>query len=607
MIFRRKRVRYPGGYERSMNATQILLMMAELLGGLAFFLYGMSAMSSGLEQMAGGALERTLKKVTKNDFLGFFLGAGITVAIQSSSAMTVMLVGLVNSGIMNFADTFGMIMGSNVGTTITAWILTLGGISGDNFLLVLLKPMTFAPLLAFVGIAMRMLSKSEKKHHIGVIMIGFAVLMAGMDMMGNSMETFQKDPAFQSLLTAFSSPLIAFVVSTVFTGVIQSSAATVAIVQAIATTAFLTNDPLTYQVAIPLVLGANIGTCITSLISAIGTNKNAKRVVAVHMSVNAIGGSLCIAIMYMLMAFAPKFMAQPINTFGVAAVHSLFNIGITVLFWPLKKYLLALCEKMVRSDKEEKHTVFLDERIFNNVPLAISECDRLTDEMAEYAREALLCSISLVDEYDEEKANRVRELETLTDKYEDKLGTYLVRLSGNILSDTDSHHVSLMLRSIGDLERFGDHALNICEAAREIKEKKIVFSDSAKKELAVITKALTQILNSTVDSFVNGDIKLASQVEPLEQVIDKLNNELKARHVKRLQKGDCTIQLGFVFNDLLANYERVSDHCSNIAAYTLQINSPLLNTHKYLRTIREEEHGEYVQRLEEFEQLYVLD
>lgn len=590
-----------------MSATQILLMIAELLGGLTFFLYGMSAMSGGLEQMAGGSLERTLKKVTKNDFLGFFLGAGITVAIQSSSAMTVMLVGLVNSGIMNFADTFGMIMGSNVGTTITAWILTLGGISGENFLLVLLKPMTFAPLLAFVGIALRMFTKSEKKHHIGVIFIGFAVLMTGMDMMGNSMETFQKDPAFQSLLTAFSSPLLAFAASTLFTGVIQSSAATVAIVQAIATTSLLNGTPITFQIAIPLILGANIGTCVTSLISAIGTNKNAKRVVAVHTSVNAIGGSLCIAIMYLLMAFAPGFMAQPINTFGVAAVHSLFNIGITVLFWPLKKFLLALCEKMVRSDNEEKHTVFLDERIFNNIPLAISECDRLTREMAEYAREALLSSVALVDEYDEEKAARITELETLTDKYEDKLGTYLVRLSGNILSDSDSHHVSLMLRSIGDLERFGDHALNICDAAKEIKEKKIIFSDSAKKELSTITNALIQILNNTVDSFISNDVALASQVEPLEQVIDKLNHELKARHVQRLQKGDCTIQLGFVFNDLLANYERVSDHCSNLAAYTLQRTSPLFNTHKYLRNIREDARGEYVQMLEEFERIYALD
>ncbi len=592
----------------SSGATQILIMLAMLVGGLAFFMYGMNVMSTGLETMAGGGLERTMKKVTSNDFFGFFLGAGITVAIQSSSAFTVMLVGLVNSGIVQFGNTFGMIMGSNVGTTLTAWILSLAGISKDSFVMTLLQPMTFAPILAFVGIVIRMFTKSEKKHNLGLIFIGFAVLMFGMELMSASMVTVRSIPGFDKFLASLTSPVIALLVSTIFTGVIQSSAAIIGIVQALALAQIATDNPLTWQMAIPLVLGANIGTCVTALISSAGTNKNAKRVVIMHFFVNVLGSALCMAIMYGMKIFSVTLLHAPIDMVGVAIVHTMFNFVTTVVLFPIKKWVIKLCTKIVPDDKNEKqHTVFLDERIFNNTPLAIGECRRIANEMADYTRQAIMVSLELISKYDETKAQFVRDTETLTDKYEDKLGTYLVRLSSNNLSEDDSHSVSRMLHSLSDFERISDHALNICGTALEIKEKNIVFSDDAKCEINVMIDALKEIVNITVNSFINDDFDLASHVEPIEQVIDKLKDELKARHIDRLQNGECTVQLGFVFSDLLTNMERVSDHCSNIAVYTIQQNSPKLDTHKYLRKVRTSAVGNFVEEYNEYEKKYSLD
>ena len=572
-----------------MSSTTILLMVAELFGGLAFFLYGMSMLSGGLENLTGGTLEQTLKKVTRNPFLSFFLGAGITIAIQSSSAMTVMLVGLVNSGIVDFCDTFGVVMGSNVGTTLTAWLLSLAGIGGDNFFLTLLKPMTFAPLLAFIGILFRMISKEEKKKNIGLIFIGFAILMTGMDFMSNSMNSVQEMKGFQSLLTAFSSPIVALLISILFTGIIQSSAATIGIVQALALT-----GAITYEMAIPLVLGANIGTCITAFLSSFGTNKNAKRVVALHIYVNVIGSVVCMIILYILKATGASILSMTVSMFGVAIIHTLFNLVNTIVPIPFKKAIYKLCELTVKGDNDKTHTVFLDERLFNNTALAVSECHRLTNEMAEHARDSLTKAIGLISSYKAETTQYIRENEELIDKYEDKLGTYLVRLSNNELSENLSHSIARMLHSIGDFERIGDHALNICKVAEEMHNKNIHFSDEAKKEIAVITNAVTEILNMTVDSFINDDIELASHVEPLEQVIDTLNKKLKARHVARLQSGECTIELGFVFTDLLTNYERVSDHCSNVAVYTMQLPSDKLDAHKYLAKIKNAETGAFV-------------
>lgn len=583
-------------------ATQILTMFAMLVGGLAFFLYGMSTMSSGLEQMAGGGLERTMKKVTSNDFLGFFLGAGITVAIQSSSAMTVMLVGLVNSGIVEFGNTFGMIMGSNVGTTLTAWILSLAGIGEGNFFITLLQPMTFAPILAFIGIVIRMISKSEKKRNLGIIFIGFAVLMFGMELMSESMQAVRTVPGFDKFLASLTSPIIALLVSTVFTGIIQSSAATIGIVQALALTGVIT-----WQMAIPLVLGANIGTCVTALISSLGTNKNAKRVVIMHFFVNVFGSMLCMLIMYGMEIFGVNILNAKIDMVGVAVIHTMFNLVTTVVLFPIKKLIIKFCTKIIPDGKEEQHTAFLDERIFNNTPIAISECRRLSNEMAEYTRKAIMQSLDLIWNYNEKKAQSVRDTESITDKYEDKLGTYLVRLSSNNLTEEDSHAVSRMLHSLSDFERISDHALNISDIALEIKEKNIAFSDDAKREIIIMMNALKEIMNITIDSFMNDDFEAASHVEPIEQVIDKLKDELKSRHIERLQKGECTVQMGFVFSDLLTNMERVSDHCSNIAVFTIQQDSPKLDTHKYLRKIRNSDVGNFVEEYNEYERKYSLD
>ena len=585
-----------------MISTQILLMTAELLGGLAFFLYGMSTLSDGLENIAGGALEKTLKKVTKNQFLSFFLGAGITIAIQSSSAMTVMLVGLVNSGIVNFCDTFGIIMGSNVGTTLTAWLLSLTGISGDNFFLTLLKPMTFAPILAFIGILLRMVSKQDRKKNIGLILIGFAVLMTGMDFMSSSMSAVREMDGFQNLLFAFSSPMIALLISMLFTGIIQSSAATIGIVQALALT-----GSITYEMAIPLVLGANIGTCITALISSFGTNKNAKRVVAMHIYVNVIGSVLCLILLYIAEFTGVAFIKSPVSMIGVAMIHTLFNFVNTVILVPFRKWVIRLCELTVKKNDGKTHTVFLDERLFNNTALAVSECHRLTSEMAEHARVSLLKSISVISKYDAQTVQFIRENEELIDKYEDKLGTYLVRLSNNEQSENTAHSIARMLHSIGDFERIGDHALNICKVAEEMHDKGIHFSKDAIKEIETITSAVSEILNMTIDSFINDDIEQASHVEPLEQVIDKLNKELKARHINRLQNGECTIELGFIFTDLLTNYERVSDHCSNIAVYTMQLPTDMLDTHKYLHKLKSSLNGTFVDDFNKFSEKYTLD
>ena len=585
-----------------MTSTQILTIIAGLVGGLTFFLFGMNVMSEGLEKMAGGALERTMKKVTSNDFLGFFLGAGVTIAIQSSSAMTVMLIGLVNSGIVEFTNTFGMIMGSNVGTTLTAWLLSLTGISGDNFFLTLLQPMTFAPILAFIGIAFQMLSKKEKQKNLGFIFIGFAVLMAGMDMMSASMDFLKGEEgqaALNALLSVFNKPFLALLASTVFTGVIQSSAATIGMVQALALT-----GAITYEMAIPLVLGANIGTCVTALLSCVGTNKNAKRVVVLHFTVNTFGSLICMALLYIIKAFAGDFVASTVGMLEVAIIHTAFNAVATVVFTPIKKLLLNFCIRCVPDKAEKEHTAFLDERLFINTTLAISECRRLTGEMAEYSRKALQLAVEILDNYDAAKVEEIKRLETLTDKYEDKLSTYLVRISKNNISESESHAVTRLLHSIGDFERISDHAMNLCDSAEEIKEKSIIFSQDASAEIKVVTDATTEILNIAVDSFLNDDAQLAAHVEPLEQVIDKLKDTLKARHVERLQRGDCTIQLGFVFTDLLTNYERISDHCSNIAVYTMQLNSEKLDAHKYLRKLRADQSGAFANEYNLYEEKY---
>jgi len=576
-------------------------MVIPLVLGLTFFMFGMNVMSGGLETMAGGGLERTMKKVTSNDFFGFFLGAGITVAIQSSSAFTVMLVGLVNSGLLDFSNTFGLIMGSNVGTTLTAWLLSLAGLEGKWYIEIL-NPSFFAPILAFIGIVMQMFSKSDKKKDLGNIFIGFAILIFGMDLMSDSMVSVRTLPGFDTFLATLKSPIIALLISTVFTGVIQSSAATIGIVQALA----LSGGGITWEMAIPLVLGANIGTCVTALIGALGTNKNAKRVVIMHFSVNVFGSIVCMIIMYLLKAFGVSILTAEIAMVGVAIIHTLFNGINTAMLLPIKKLIIKFCMVVVPDKEEKQHTVFLDERIFNNVPLAISECTRLAVEMANATRLAIFDSIELLKGYDEEKTAEIREQEKLIDKYEDKLGTYLVRLSNHQLSELDSHRVARLLHSIGDYERMSDHALNICKVAEEMHTKGIQFSENATKEIKTVTAAIVEILNMTVDSFENDDAELAVHVEPLEQVIDGLKKTLKKRHIERLQNGECTIELGFVFTDLLSNYERISDHCSNIAVYTMQLRGDTFDAHKYLREIKSNAVDRFMDEFSTYEKKYTV-
>jgi len=575
-------------------------MIVPLLCGLTFFLFGMNVMSGGLETMAGGGLERTMKKVTANDFFGFFLGAGITVAIQSSSAFTVMLVGLVNSGLLEFGNTFGMIMGSNVGTTLTAWLLSLAGLEGKWYIEIL-NPSVFAPILAFFGIAMQMFSKSDKKKDLGNIFIGFAILICGMDLMSDSMMSVRDLPWFYSFLETLKSPIIALLISTAFTGVIQSSAATIGIVQALAL-----SGGITWEMAIPLVLGANIGTCVTALIGSIGTNKNAKRVVIMHFSVNFFGSIICMIIMYIMKAFGVGILGTEIAMVGVAIVHTLFNAINTLILLPVKKLIIKFCTLVVPDREEKTHTVFLDERIFNNTPLAISECRRLTNEMAELSKDSLIKSMELVTNYSAQTMESIREIENLTDKYEDRLGTYLVRLSNKKLSESESHEVARMLHSIGDFERIGDHALNICKLAEEMNVKNISFSNDGIRELGIISAAVKETINMAIDSFINDNQEVASHVEPLEQVIDKLSKKLKALHISRLQNNECTIELGFIFTDLITNYERVSDHCSNIAVYTMQLPTDMLDAHKYLNSIKSSSNSEFVEDYEMYKAKYKI-
>ncbi len=570
-----------------------------LIGGLAFFLFGMNVMSDGLRKMAGGSLERSLKKITDNRWMAMLLGFVITIAIQSSSAMTVMLVGLVNSGIMQFGQTIGVIMGSNIGTTVTTWITSLSGISGSG-VISMLNPKNFAPVIALLGIAMITLSKKPRRHDFGRILVGFAILMYGMVMMGNSVQELENSGSFQALLTAFNNPIVAVLISTVFTGVIQSSAGTIGILQNLAL-----SGQITYNMAIPLVLGANIGTCVTALISSMGVNKNAKKVAIVHIIIKIIGTVVCMGLFYgASLIFRFDFIDDPVTIFGVAMIHTVFNVVNTVILFPFWKHLERLTNLLVRPSKATEETAFLDERLLSTVSIAVSEADARTNKMAQIARKTILSAISLLHNYDEKTAQAVLKYEDDLDMYEDKLGTFLVKLARKSLSEKDSQEVSKMLHTIGDLERLGDHAVNLLRSAQEIHEKKISFSPQAKRELETLTDALNDILNLTIDSFCQEDLEMARRVEPLEQVIDLLIAEAKSAHVERLQAGTCTIEMGFVLSDLLTNYERVSDHCSNIAVALIETHAGSFGTHEYLNAVKESGSHEFAEVFRDYKEKY---
>ena len=537
-----------------------------LCGGLAFFLYGMTTMSKSLEKMAGGRLERLLKRMTSNPVKGLLLGAGITIAVQSSSAVTVMLVGLVNSGVMELGQTIGVIMGSNVGTTLTAWILSLTGIESESVLLNLLKPENFAPLFALAGILLIMGSKRQRRRDIGRILIGFAILMSGMEMMKNSVSPLAELPGFSDLLTAFRNPLLGVAVGAVFTGVIQSSAASVGILQALALT-----GSITYGVAIPIIMGQNIGTCVTALISSIGVSRGAKRVSVIHIAFNVIGTAIGLIVFCggdLLFHF--PFMDSTVGAVGVALCHTVFNIGTTALLLPFSRQLEWLARAAVKEEDKTPRFAFLDPLLLRTPGAAVSECAAMTCEMGALARKSLLASLGQLSKYNGSLEAELLENEDKLDIYEDRLSGYLVQISQHGLSMEDIHTVARLLHAIGDFERIGDHALNIQESARELHEKGLSFSGAAEAELQVLERALEEILTAAVDCFRADDPAAAKLVEPLEETIDRLTDEIRARHIHRLQSGECTVQLGFILNDLLTNLERVSDHCSNIAVCVME-------------------------------------
>ena len=553
-----------------------------LCGGLAFFLYGMTTMSKSLEKMAGGKLERLLKRMTSNPFKSLLLGAGITIAIQSSSAMTVMLVGLVNSGVMELGQTIGVIMGSNIGTTLTAWILSLTGIESESVLVNLLKPENFSPVIALIGIILIMGSKKQKRRDIGRIMVGFAILMYGMELMKNAVSPLADMPEFSSLLTAFNNPLLGVLVGAVFTGVIQSSAASVGILQALALT-----GSITYGMAIPIIMGQNIGTCVTALLSAIGVNRNAKRVAVIHISFNVIGTAVCLVLFYGGNAiFHFTFMNQAVGAVGIAFCHTVFNVLTTLMLLPFSRQLEKLARRMIRTEDKAEQFAFLDPLLLRTPSVAISECTAMTNRMGELAHRNILLAIQQFSDYSEEREAEIIQNEDKLDIYEDRLGNYLVQISQHGVSMDDIHTVSRLLHAIGDFERVGDHALNLQESSQELHEKELRFSDDAKAELDVLISALEEIMDEAFGSFASGDLARARSVEPLEETIDQLIEEIRMRHIHRLQTGDCTIQLGFILSDLLTNLERVSDHCSNIAISVIEESDSDMDPHAYLQDLK---------------------
>ncbi len=560
----------------------IIFSFFSLFGGLAFFLYGMNIMSTGLEKLAGSKLEQMLRRMTSNPLKALFLGVVVTTAIQSSSAVTVMLVGLVNSGIMELPQTVGVIMGSNIGTTMTAWILSLAGIEADgNFFIHLIKPENFSPLLALIGLLLTMMAKSNRQKSMGSILLGFALLMYGMELMKDSMAPLTDSPKFASIMTAFNNPVFAVAAGAILTAIIQSSSASVGILQALATT-----SNISYGMAIPIIMGQNIGTCITAVISAIGVSKNARKVSVIHLSFNLIGTALCLGLFYGANAmFTFAFTELPVEPWSIAVIHSVFNIFVTIILLPFNKQLVKLADVLVRSGESERQH-FLDDRLLSTPSIAISECNNLTIKMAQLAEETLTSAMNMAGNYAYREANTIRASEDFLDRYEDELGTYLVKLSGKDLSDADNRKVSKLLHTIGDFERLGDHALNLLDGAEEIYDKKITFSGDAQRELGVLSNAIRNIMTLTVEAFTNDDLEKAKRVEPLEQVIDLMIADIKIRHIERLRAGNCTIELGFILSDMLNNYERISDHCSNIAVAIIELGHDSFQTHEYLNAVK---------------------
>ena len=580
-----------------------------MVGGLALFLYGMNLLGDGLAQASGGRLERILEKLTDNPIKAVLVGAGVTGVIQSSSATTVMVVGFVNSGIMKLEQAVGIIMGANIGTTVTSWILGLSGIDSSSFFVQLLKPTSFSPILAIIGVAILLFSKKDKQKSAATIMVGFAILMFGMDTMSNAVEGLRDVPEFTSILTRFSNPILGMLAGMILTAIIQSSSASVGILQALCAT-----GAVGYGAAIPIIMGQNIGTCVTAMISSVGASKNAKRTALVHLYFNIIGTILFMAVFYTINAVNPfAFLEDAATPFGIAAVHSIFNVAATICLLPFSKGLVKLACMTIKSDEQQEEASeadkalgVLDARFLDTPSYAVEQSRNEAVTMSGLAEESMNLAMDLFKEYTEEKAARVVALESEGDRFEDELGSYLVKLSSKNLSEKDSHTLNTILHSIGDFERISDHARNIKEAAEEMHQKELSFSDKAQAELEVLEHAVHDILKITMLSFAEEDLNLAKQVEPLEEVIDGLNLDIKQRHIKRLRKGKCTIELGFILSDIITNFERVSDHCSNIAVCLLEVSEDEFDTHAYLDELKKEDNIDFKGKVMTYRERYQL-
>ena len=560
-----------------------------LLGGLAMFLYGMQVMGDGLEKLSGGKLEKILENLSSNRIKAVLVGAAVTAVIQSSSATTVMVVGFVNSGIMHLSQAVGFIMGANIGTTITAWILSLAGIESSNFFVRLLNPSSFSPILALIGVIFIVFINDEKKKDIGNIMVGFAVLMFGMNTMSGAVKPLAQVPEFTNILLKFSNPVLGVLAGALLTAIIQSSSASVGILQALCVT-----GAVQYGTALPIIMGQNIGTCITAMLSSIGATKNAKRAAVVHLYFNIVGTIAFMGVFYLLNTFLHfSFINEVAGPAGIAVIHSAFNIIATVVLLPFGDVLVKMACATIRDTKEEKaisaedqEFMILESRFLSNPGIAIEQSKTAAKKMAEQSRNALKLSFGLLDQFDEENAFRVEKIESKVDRYEDELGTYLIKLNQKDLSLEDSHSLSIMLHCIGDFERISDHAFSIMKSAKEMSEKNAVFSQQAVKELHVMEKAVSDIVDKAYAVFANQDMQLAEEIEPLEEVVDELSRELKRRHVNRLRAGECTIEMGFILSDVTTCLERIADHCSNIAVCVTQVREDLYDTHSHLDTVK---------------------
>lgn len=578
-----------------------IFSVLNLIGGLCLFLFGMNLMGEALERRAGSGLRTLLGKLTTNKAAGFLTGLGVTSIIQSSSATTVMVVGFVNSGLLTLAQAINVIMGANVGTTVTAWLLSLGGIDSDVLWLQLLKPTSFTPVLALVGIIFTMFCKSTKKKDTGIILLGFATLMYGMDTMSAAVSGLKDVPAFQQLFVTFTNPILGVLAGAILTAIIQSSSASVGILQALSAT-----GAVSMGAAIPIIMGQNIGTCITAILSSFGTNKNAKRAALVHLSFNVIGTAILLTVFCIAKAlFEIPLLSSPASHLSIAIAHSVFNVLCTMILLPMSKLLEKLAMTLIPDSKAPEAVAELDERLLTTPSVALERCHAVAVEMAECAVDTLKDAIAVLRNYTPELAEAVREKEDKTDHYEDILGTYLAKLSTLQISESDSAEAAMLLKAIGDFERISDHGVNLLESAEEIREKNIILTDAARAELDILSNAVEEILDLSLRAFKDNDSAAIAGIEPLEQVIDDLKEQLRTNHILRLQQGNCTVEAGFVWSDLLTNFERTSDHCSNIAGGILDFHIHNMNIHENVRAVRAAT-SDYQERFEDYQRKYAL-